>query len=69
MMHTYRFVYPTGYSVHMTHVQYDKACEIAYRFNLPHEVEICPVYGLPDSIGIQTDEMFICVLPDGSSHS
>ena len=68
-MHTYRFVYPTGYSCHMTHDQYDKACDIAHRFNLPHTVEVAPVFGLREAVGINTGTMFICVLPDGSSHS
>jgi hypothetical protein len=53
----------------MTHDQYDKACDIAHRFNLPHTVEVAPVFGLREAVGINTGTMFICVLPDGSSHS
>jgi hypothetical protein len=66
---TYRFTWPTGYSAHMTVPQYERACQISHDWSLPHNVEVSPVYGLKDAIGIHTGEMLIVVLPDGSSHS
>lgn len=68
-MPTYRFVWPTGYAAHMTVPQYNKACDIAQRFNMTHTVEVQPVFGMDDAIGINTGTMFIAVLSDGSSHS
>ena len=68
-MPTYKFVWPTGYSAHMTVPQYDKACEIAQRFDLTHTVTVHPSFGAPDEILINTGTMWIAVLPDGSSHS
>lgn len=68
-MLAYRFVWPTGYSAHMTVPQYEKARDIAERFGLTHTVEVQPVFGFPDEIMINTGTMWIAVLPDGSSHS
>jgi hypothetical protein len=68
-MLTYRFTWPTGYSAHMTPAQYDRACQISHAWSLPHTVEVSPVFGLQDAIGIHTGAMFIAILPDGSSHS
>jgi hypothetical protein len=68
-MPTYKFVWSTGYSAHMTVPQYDKACEIAERFGMTHTVTVQPVFGFPDEILINTGTMWIAVLPDGSSHS
>jgi hypothetical protein len=68
-MLTYRFTWPTGYSAHMTPAQYERACQISHDWSLPHNVEVSPVFGMKDAIGIHTGEMLIVVLPDGSSHS
>lgn len=68
-MPTYRFVWPTGYSAHMTVPQYNKACDIAERFGMTHTVTVDPVFGIKDAVGINTGTMYIAVLPDGSSHS
>lgn len=68
-MPTYRFVWGSGYAAHMTVAQYEKACRIAQQWNLPHTVNVSPVFGLNDAIGIHTGTMFIAVLADGSSHS
>lgn len=68
-MPTYRFIWPTGYSAHMTVAQYDKACDIARRFHMEHTIVVSPVFGIKDAIGIDTGTMFIGVLADGSSHS
>jgi hypothetical protein len=68
-MPTFRFVWPTGYAAHMTVAQYDKACDIAQRFNMAHTITVQPVFGDHDAIGIHTGTMFIAVFPDGSSHS
>lgn len=68
-MTTYRFVWPTGYAAHMTVPQYEKACQIAESFGLTHTIEVQPIFGVKDAVGIDTGTMFIAVLPDGSSHS
>lgn len=68
-MPTYRFVWPTGFSAHMTVPQYDKACLIAEQWGMTHTVTVQPVFGVKDAIGIHTGSMYIAVLPDGSSHS
>ena len=68
-MSTYRFVWPTGFSAHMTVPQYDKACVIAEQWGMCHTVTVQPVFGVQDAIGIHTGSMYIAVLPDGSSHS
>lgn len=68
-MPTFRFIWPTGYSAHMTVPQYDKACAIAERFGMAHTIIVQPVFGMKDAIGINTGTMFIAVLADGSSHS
>lgn len=68
-MPTYRFVWPTGYSAHMTVPQFDKACLIAEQWGLTHTVTVQPIFGIKDAVGIHTGSMFIAVLPDGSSHS
>ena len=68
-MPTYRFVWPTGYAAHMTVPQYEQACVIAEQWGMTHTVEVQPVFGVKDAIGIHTGSMFIAVLPDGSSHS
>ena len=68
-MPTYRFVWPTHYACHMTVPQYDRACEIARDFNLPHNVVVQPVFMLNDAVMIDVGSMKIVVLPDGSSHS
>lgn len=69
-MPTFRFVWPTGYSAHMTVPQYEKACQIAERFGLTHTVVVQPVFGSNgNEMMINTGSMWIAVLPDGSSHS
>lgn len=68
-MPTYRFVWPTGFSAHMTVPQYDKACLIAEQWGMTHAVTVQPVFGVKDAVGIHTGSMYIAVLPDGSSHS
>ena len=68
-MLTFKFVYPTGYSCHMTVPQYEKACQIASRFEMCGTVVVSSVFGMKDAVGIDTGSMFIAVLPDGSSHS
>lgn len=68
-MPTYRFVWATGYSAHMTVPQYDKACLIAQQWNMGHTVTVQPVFMQKDAIAIDTGSMTIVVLPDGSSHS
>jgi hypothetical protein len=69
MMSVYKFVWPTGYSAHMTVPQYEKACQIAERFDMTHTITVQPIFGIQDAIGIDTGTIFIAVLPDGSSHS
>ncbi len=68
-MPTYRFVYPTGYSCHMTVPQYEQACRIADRFGMCHTVTVQPIFGVEGAIGFHTGTMFIAVMADGSSHS
>jgi hypothetical protein len=68
-MLVYKFVWPTGYSAHMTVPQYDTACEIAHRYNLPHEVTVSPVFLGDGAVAITVDGMYIAILPDGSSHT
>ena len=68
-MPTYKFVWGSGYSAHMTVPQYNKACHIAERFGMTHTVTVDPVFGVKDAVGINTGTMYIAVLPDGSSHS
>ncbi len=68
-MPTYKFVWGSGYSAHMTVPQYNKACDIAERFGMTHTVTVDPVFGVKDAVGINTGTMYIAVLPDGSSHS
>jgi len=68
-MPTYRFVWPTGYSAHMTVPQYEKACRIAQQWNMGHTIAVQPVFGLADAICLDTGSMSIVVLADGSSHS
>lgn len=68
-MQVYRFVWPTGYSAHMTVPQYEKACMIAEQYGLTHTVEVQPVFGFPDEIMINVGNFWIAVLPDGSSHT
>jgi len=52
-MPTYRFVYPTGYSCHMTVPQYDQACRIAERFGMTHTVTVQPIFGVEGAIGFK----------------
>ncbi len=68
-MPTYKFVWGSGYSAHMTVPQYDKACLIAEQWGMTHTVTVDPVFGVKDAVGINTGTMYIAVLPDGSSHS
>lgn len=68
-MPTYRFVWPTGYSAHMTVPQYEQACRIAQQWNMPCTVYVHPVFMQKDAVAIYTGSMMIVVLPDGSSHS
>ncbi len=68
-MPTYKFVWGSGYSAHMTVPQYDRACLIAEQWGMTHTVTVDPVFGVKDAVGINTGTMYIAVLPDGSSHS
>jgi len=68
-MPTYRFVWPTGYAAHMTVPQYEQACRIAQRYDMPSTVTVQPVLLQKDAVGLLTDSMFIAILADGSSHS
>lgn len=69
-MRVYRFVWPTGYSAHMTVPQYEKACMIAEQYGLTHTVEVQPVFGSDgQEIMMNVGDLWIAVLPDGSSHS
>lgn len=68
-MPTYRFVWPAGYSAHMTVPQYERACIIAQQFELPHTVTVFPISFDSEAVGIKTPNLFIVVFPDGSSHS
>jgi hypothetical protein len=69
MMPVHRFQYRTGYPAHMTVPQFEKACDIAHRFNLPHTITVSSPLGFPDEFLIDVGSMVIAVLPDGSSHS
>ena len=68
-MPTYRFIWGSGYAAHMTVPQFDKACAIAERFNMPHTITVASPFGMDDAIAINTGTMYIVVMPDGSSHS
>lgn len=69
-MRVYRFVWPTGYSAHMTVPQYEKACMIAEQYGLTHTVEVQLVFGSDGKeIMMNVGEFWIAVLPDGSSHT
>ena len=68
-MPTYKIVWGSGYSAHMTVPQYDRACLIAEQWGMTHTVTVDPVFGVKDAVGINTGTMYIAVLPDGSSHS
>jgi len=68
-MPTYRFVWPTGYAAHMTVPQYEQACRIAQRYDMPSTVTVQPVFMQKDAVALQAGGMFIAILPDGSSHS
>jgi hypothetical protein len=68
-MPTYRFVWPTGYTAHMTVPQYEQACRIAQRYGMTHTVTVQPVFGLQDAVLLDVGSMVIGVLADGSSHT
>lgn len=70
VMRVYRFVWPTGYSAHMSVPQYERACEIAEQYDLTHTVEVHPVFGTEgEDIMIDVGDFWIAVRHDGSSHT
>lgn len=64
----YRFVWETNWPCHMTVAQYEAACQLAERFNLPSHNVVRPVFG-SKAVLIQAGDMWIGVEEDGHTHS
>lgn len=67
-MLTYRFVWDNNWPCHMTVAQYEAACKVAHRFNLPYQIVVQPVLGTK-AILIKAGGMFIGVEEDGYTHT
>jgi hypothetical protein len=63
----YKFLWPSGYAAHMTTDQYESACKVALRQNLPSPVTVHG--GSDDCIMIPTGSMWIGVERDGYAHT
>ena len=69
-MAVYKFVWPTGYSAHMTVPQFESACKVAEQWGMTHTVTVEPMFGGDGCILIQVDDnMWIAVETDGYAHS
>jgi hypothetical protein len=68
-MAVYKFVWPTGYSAHMTVPQFESACKVAERHNLISPVTVHPMFGGDGCILMQVGPMWIGVETDGYAHS
>ena len=63
----YKFLWPSGYSAHMTTAQYESACKVARRQGLP---PVVTVHGGSDNcIMINANGMWIGVEKDGYAHT
>lgn len=67
-MLVYKFVWPTGYSAHMTTDQYESACKVAERNNLSSPVTVHPMFG-GKAIMVNVGQMWIGIEEDGYAHS
>jgi hypothetical protein len=63
----YKFLWPSGYAAHMTTDQYESACKVALRQNLPSPVTVHG--GSDDCIMIHAGSMWIGVEKDGYAHT
>lgn len=69
-MDTYTFVWRNGDVATGTPAQLEKLTHLAERFALPAGVvQVDPAFGYGNDIMLNVGTMWICVLPDGSSHS
>jgi hypothetical protein len=66
-MLVYKFLWPSGFSAHMTTDQYESACKVALRQNLPTVLTVHP--GCDDSVMINANGMWIGVETDGYAHT
>lgn len=76
-MLVYRFIYPSGYSAHMSVPQYESACRVALKYQLSNTVVVEPAmttapHAQEEHIGLMmkvvpADIFRIIVYPDGVS--
>lgn len=67
-MHVYRFVWENNWPCHMTVAQYEAACQVAHRFNLPYQNVVQPVLG-SKAVLLNVGSMMIGIEPDGYTHT
>jgi hypothetical protein len=68
-MLTYKFVWASGYSAHMTLPQYERMCHIANEYELPHTCYVHPGPIGSKCIMIRANDMWYGVEEDGWIHT
>jgi hypothetical protein len=68
-MLTYKFIWSTGYSAHMTLPQYEAMCMIAHQYDLPSTCYVHPGPVGSKTIMIKAEGLWIGVEEDGWRHT